>query len=59
MNYEVTYFYGERDNESTIYIHDVETVAYDNEVVIFYAKDNKPLLIIRYPKYRIVRIPEL
>ena len=59
MNYEVTYFYGDRDNESTIYIHDVETVAFDNEVVIFYSKYNKPLLIIRYPKYRIVRIPEL
>lgn len=58
MNYEVTWFYGERDNESTIYIHDVENIAYDNEVVIFYAKDNKPSFIMRHSKYRIVRIPE-
>lgn len=59
MNYEVTWFYGDRDNESTIYIHGVENIAYDNEVVIFYGKDNKPLFIMRHQKYRIVRIPEL
>lgn len=58
MNYEVTYFWGERDNESTIYVHNVKKIAYDNETVVFFGEDNEPLFIMRHSKYRIVRIPE-
>ena len=58
MNYQITYIWGQNDNESTVKVYNVETVAYDNEVVVFYAKDNKPLFIMRYPTYRIARIPE-
>lgn len=58
MNYEVTYFYGERDNESTIYVHNVKRILYDNETVVFFGEDTEPSFIMRHSKYRIVRIPE-
>ena len=58
MNYEVTYFWGERDNESTIYVHNVKRIFYDNETVVFFGEETEPLFVMRQPKYRIVRIPE-
>jgi hypothetical protein len=56
MNYKVTYIYGERDNETTIEIYDVKTVAYDKDVVVFFGINDKPIFILKHDKFYISRI---
>ena len=56
MNYKVTYIYGERDNETTIEIYDVKTVAYDKDVVVFFGINDKPIFILKHDKFYITRI---
>jgi hypothetical protein len=56
MNYKVTYVYGERDNESSFEVHNVKTVAYDKDVVVFFGMDDKPLFILKHDKFFIGKI---
>ena len=56
MNYTITYIYGERDNETTIEIRNVKTVAYDKDVVVFFGLDDKPIFILKHDKFYISRI---
>jgi hypothetical protein len=55
-NYQITFFYGQNDNQRVIEIYDVKTIAYDKDVVYFFGEDDKPKFILKHDKYFIGKI---
>lgn len=53
-NYKITFFQGDR--ESQFEIHNVKTIASDNDSLYFFGEDDKPKFILKHDKYFVGKI---
>ncbi len=53
-NYIITYFQGDR--ESQVEIHNVNKIAFDKDVLIFFDENDEAKFVLKYDKYFIGKI---